>query len=329
MRLDLHNHILPAGESRLAAKWKKLAPHNCREIYLQMMKYHHLDGLAITNSHDIEMAIRMAEEYPQKIVVGAEYQVIADAGTTVQIVVLNLDHATHTRLLDARLRGIAHFTTLLREKSLPYFWAHIGWGISEGHPRACEIVENLLPYFMALETVTPHAGAANRFAGAIACYYGLTGIGGSDYLAGTSGRRAYTEAVDVHSVTDFFAAFCAQKVEAALTESPKKIPKTMSWEKNVYLRELQKIWHSEFGWSREAVKSLGQNLLAPLLERLPHTYYWQQRQSYDNKVGRLHQRFMHYLMAKETSQIFALDISDDEKKVVWQQKISKIYQCFA
>lgn len=328
MRLDLHNHTLPAGESRLAGKWKKLAPHNCREIYLQMIKYHHLDGLAITNSHNIDMALAMASEYPQRIVAGAEYQVIAWEATTVQVVVLGLDPDMHARLMIARLRGIAHFTTLLREKKLPYFWAHIGWGIGENHPHAPVIIDNLLPYFDALETLTPYGGPASRFALALATYYQLAAVGGSDYLANPGGKRAYTDAPDATSVAQFFAAFHAKKIQAAITESPKKIPRTTAWEKNVYLRELQKIWHSEFGWSREAVKSLGQSLLLPLFERLPHTYYWQQRRGYENKVACLHRRFMNYLLARESNAVLSLDMNAEEKKIAWQQKIGRIYECF-
>ena len=142
MRIDLHNHIT-TSEGKTLPQLKKLEKQSGREIYIQAIKYHKLDALAVTDYHNIDFALGLSREYPQHILVGAEYRVMATEGITVQVVVLGLTPSLHERLMNARLRGVSHFTSVLKENRLPHFLAHIGLGLPLEN-RAMEAFDALL-----------------------------------------------------------------------------------------------------------------------------------------------------------------------------------------
>lgn len=317
MRLDLHNHTTPAGGSVFARR--STVPQKAREFYLKELHSHCLDGVAITNSHDIEVAMALAKESPGHILVGAEYQVVLGEGASAQVVVVGVDHSLHQRLMDARLRGIAHFTAIAKQNCLLYFLAHIGWGIDADHPRAPELLEKILAHSIAIEVLNAYDAEDCGFAFALARYYGLSPVGGSSHLWCRTGKRAYTEASDARSIEEFFKAFYQRKVDAKVTGG--------AWRKN-YLPHIQKFWHSEVGWHREAIKRMGETILMSVLEDLPDYYHLQQSNLYRRKALRLQQRFVAYLKLKETRRILSLDLPIERQKELWGAAMAEIYRCF-
>lgn len=328
MRLDLHNHTFPED-----ARYGKETPgRNFRDICPKLLRQHHLDGIAITNFQSIEVALRLAQEYPQHIIVGAEYQVLAGEGTTVQIVVLRLDAPMHEMLMAARLRGLKYFTDQLKQYRLPYFMAHVGWGIPAEHPHALELLESSLAYVDAIEVVNVHDSIESKFSTSLATYYRLATVGGSEQLISPSGRRGYTEAPEATNIQEFMAALQAKQVRTGLTHCSEKIRENefsvWRYGKNLYLKELEKLWHSRLGWNQELMKGLSDTLLLPLLEWLPYGYYLKQRQAYEKKITDLRQKFIAYLKLKETTAVFSCELPMAEKKLLWGNTMAKIYQCF-
>lgn len=320
MRVDLHNHTIPAAQNSVFARLRKAVP-NTSEFYLQTIQQHRLDGLAVTNFHDVEVALALSREYPQYIIVGAEYQIILGESATAQMVVLGLDRNLHEEFMAARLQGIGRFAATAKAYRLPYFLVHLGWGIDAEHPRACEILDSVVANSIAVEVLNAGESEDMGFSSGIARYFGLAAIGGSNYLISQTGRRAYTRAPGSKTIGEFFEAIYHNRVEAGLTGGEEKLRKD-------YFRKMQKIWHTEIGWHREAVRRFGESLIFSLLDALPRHYQVQQQRRHQKKALRLMQRFADHLKIRETKRIFSVDAPISEKKKMWEQAIDHIYVCF-
>jgi len=232
MRFDLHNHT---SSIKKFLEIQQNSSKATQEAYLYDLQYHQLDGLAITNHHDIAAALHWAKEYPQKILIGCEYRVDGEEGTFISVVVLNLTEKIHQLLLRARHRGLGYFTMVLKEHHLPFYLAHLGTGIPPEHPYASELLEDALRFFDAI-AVLDASGTHSDFPGNLAKYYGLAVIGGTGDVA--LGKRAYTESSDSSTVEEFFAAIQAKKVTVGLT-SPELFEKSeisslWQWSKSFY-----------------------------------------------------------------------------------------------
>lgn len=332
MRLDLHNHTIPANPVRTLSKFDNLSWRVCREGYLEIIRSHQLDGLAITNCHNVEVALRFAAEYPWHIIVGAEYQVLIGQGTTAQIVVLEIDDKLHQQLMSARLRGIAHFASVVKRHALPYFLAHLGWGIPSEHPNAPQLLESMLQYVDAIEVANIHGMEKMRFASGLARYYGLAPIGGSDHLISVTQRRAFTIAPQATNRKEFFAAMHTGDVQVQVSGISAKRrtedPLIGGIRQNIYFQKLQRLWQSEFSWHPASGKKMREAIIFPFLQKLPYSYYLKQQKSYTDKVATLETRFLDYLQLKITQEIFSSDKSLAEKQSLWEQAMSKIYRCF-
>ena len=336
MRIDLHNHTATALPESSFSRLKRLEKNSDREIYLQVIKYHHLDALAITNHHNIEIAVKLAREYPRHVIVGAEYRVTGEEGSSIQVAVLGVESELHETLLRARLRGVAHFTSLIRERQLPFYLAHVGWGIDPDHPRSAELLDSFLSYFDAIEVADASTTQPN-FAMGLASYYQLAPIGGSGHLISVENRRAYTESSTANNIEEFFADIKKKQVGVGFTTgvsaSPSGFSSIWKWGKNFYRREMQRLWHSEFGLGRQVnvgalFRNFGQVVLAPTLQWLPQATHLQQIKSAYHKLAILEAKFVNYLELKETRRIFKLACSIDEKKEMWKTAITRIHDCF-
>lgn len=321
MRLDLHNHTVPAVRNSLFARLTGNSHEKLGEFYPQIVQYHRLDGIAVTNCHDVSTALALREKYPEHTIAGSEYRVMIGENCSAQLAVLDVEETLHARLMNARLRGLEYFTSILNERGQPHFLVHPGWGISEGHPRTCELFDSVLSRCRAIEVTNAEDGG---FASALALYYGLAPIGGSHHLVSVTGSRAFTEAPEAKTFAEFFDAMRAGKVQAGVSGSGAIARR---W-KNNYLRKLQEIWHSEIGWHREAILDVGESVFSNLASWLPDHYYTQERASWRKRILGLRRKFVEYLELRETRRTLAVEQPVEEKKKAWEEAMARIRTCF-
>ena len=325
MRLDLHNHTIPVFPKAWMLSHSNQP--NFKDIY-QIIKYHQLDGLAITNTHNLNMAIELAHEYPEYIIVGAEYQVIVGENTSFQVVVLDVDQDLHTQLLHAKARGVSYFTSILNEKNVPYFLAHICWGIPNCSLESVKLIDHWISSFYAIEVADLYVRGM-KLPFALAKYYDLAMIGGSNHLWSETGQRVYTH-VDAKNLDEFYSGIRNRKSKIGITDPVRKISKELPFMRqlrnNTYFQEIKKIWHSELG--EDTLKSLAKSLFLSTIEWLPQSYYSQQRKSYMKKADKMHHLFMEYLIGKESQKIFRLDLEIEKKQDLLQSALGKIYESF-
>jgi hypothetical protein len=332
MRVDLQNHTFsPQAFSRLK---KTVEDKSGQEIYTQAIKYHHLDAIAITNYHNIDVGLSLSREYPRHVIVGAEYRVYGEEGSSIQVIALGIHEELHKALMKARLRGVAYFTSLLKEKHIPYYMAHIGSGIPLNHPTAPELLDSVLQHFSAIEVLNGSLWEKINFAANLARYYNLATMGGSGYCVTKTERRAYTEA-DAHSVEEFLEAIAQKRVKVGLT-SGHAAPKTGfmgETGQDFYPGILQKIWHSEFGLGQQSnlgnlLKRWGQAMLPTALQWVTQISHSHQLKEEQQTLALFQKKFVDYLMLQETRRIFSLSLSLEAKKNLWEQAIGKIHECF-
>ncbi len=333
MRLDLYNHTISLG-NKIA--WRNSAKHIHLEKYLYAIQYHKLDGIAITNRHNITEAVVLAREYPTSVIVGCEYQVAWKENTTVSIVVLNLDTNFHEILLQERLKGLPHFCEIVRNQNYPFFMVSLASGIPQDHPFACELLEESLQYIDALAVVDAYEGTG-QFAIGLANYYNLATIGGSGHLV-CSNRRAYTESLESTSLSQFWKAIQNKKVSVGITYEIGFSKGAISsiWElgKNFYRKEVENLKSSEEIWEIQQPSAfenwirLGQTIITPLIYSIPQSFRLQKKQSMNHKLENFGQKFIVYLKNKQTRQIYSTSDSLIEKKRKWNESILKICQSF-
>jgi len=107
LRLDLHNHILSCTDSFYP--FNKVYPQHNRALYFRLFKSHRVDGVAITNYHNIDTALELYKQYPKQVIVGSEYRVLADEGNSVLISVLNITQDMHNFFNERTISWIRTF----------------------------------------------------------------------------------------------------------------------------------------------------------------------------------------------------------------------------
>lgn len=333
MRLDLHNHTMILAKHEKGKALQAVERYRDREIFWDIIKAHPLDGIAITNFHNVDVALSLAKEYPKHVVVGAEYRVSEEEGVGVHVVVLGLDTQLHALLMQARLRGIAYFTSVLREKNLVFYLSHLGWLWPDNQS---EWFHNLLSFFDAIEVLDTTLSPKNSFATGVAKYYNLAPIGGSGSLALEGRRRAYTEVPEAQTHEDFFLGLHQKKAKVGTTSSEAhagSAPSVWQMSKNFYQEEMKKLWHSEVGLGREAtlgilMQNLAGEMLVPILQAIPKAFHLHHKKASERNLSSFPREFIDYLKLKETKRIFTLAHSLEEKKNLWAQAMAKIHECF-
>ncbi|HON44201.1 MAG TPA: hypothetical protein P5543_08385 [Planctomycetota bacterium] len=334
MRLDLHNHTLLASNTPSFSSLKKLYQKRSQAFYFRTLKSHHVDGIAITNHHEIDTALELFHHYPKQVIVGSEYRVLAGEGTSALITVLSLNKKMHDQLMQERLRGIKHFTDVLREQQLPFFLSHLGWGIPTTHPKGVEIFDHLFQYIDALEVLDAYT-FYDTFSLSIAKYYNLSPIAGTGYLHPDITRYVYTESAEATTLTEFWQAIQARNVrvgtfEKKYTTTPKSFRNAS---KDFYQKQIKKIWHTEFGfWQhftmQDILENLEESIVLPTLQSLPHLSRLQQMEEFQDAKNDWKMRYIDYLKKKEIAQIFQNKISPEEKINQCIEKLSQINHCF-
>lgn len=314
MRVDLHNH------TPLYMRNPRQGQKNLENLCLQILKSRSIDAFAITNYHEIETALALAKKLPGKIIVGCEYQVFEQEACTVHVIALDLTPQLHQNLLHARLRGVKHFTSFLKEKKIAYFLARIAWGMHLANEKTAVLLDQFLPHFDAIKVLSSHPNQESKFASQVCSYYQLAPVGGSDSIISEYSDKAYTKAkADSHSI--FLQALRRKEVSVGRTQElalQKKIP-PMKWH-----QRWEEFWPDNFQWS-----ALRESLI-PFFQWIPqanHHYHLQKR---DKSILPLQTAFIDYLKSKETQQIFqSKSFSPEEKSFLWQERISKIHKCFS
>lgn len=343
MRWDIHNHtIVPHRQTRLSSWQKQIQPENL----LTILHQHHLDGVAITNHQEIKAAQELAGQYPEQVLVGAEYRVVGHESTYITIAVLNVDQPLHSTLLQARMRGLSYFARVVQEHQCPYYLTHLGTGITPDHAYSCELLEEALSQIPAL-LVSDHTGICD-FAFCLARYYQLTMIGGSGQLLPTS-QRSYTEYVlpepspisqpDNHTQNltapqMICQAILQKQVTVGISTELgfQKSAWTSLWEesKKSYREEIARIWHSEWNWQQPwNFSEMAQRWLGPTIQALPQAIQLRRSQKLQQQLQQWKRKFFDYLQLKEIKRITQLSCPAEEKRQQWIEAAAKIYQSFS
>lgn len=330
MRLDLHNHILSCTDSFYP--FNKVYPQHNRALYFRLFKSHRVDGVAITNYHNIDTALELYKQYPKQVIVGSEYRVLADEGNSVLISVLNITQDMHNFLMKERFRGLEHFTTILREKNLPFFLSHLGYGIELSHPKSLEILDKTLNYFEAIEVLDAYSAIEN-FSFFLARYYNLAPIAGTGYLHADIERCAYTEAKEAKSFKEFWDAVLKRNITIGCLENSINNRSWWSISKDFYQRQIKKIWHTELGfWQHFSIQEVFENLedsvLVPVFQSLPHFSHLQDIEALQNKKNDWNERFVDYLIQKKIQSILKQYNSKEDITYHCIEALHQINACF-
>ena len=336
MRLDLHNHtIIPKTKFH---KFDTVLKQYTREIYFYIVKTNQIDGIAITNLHDIEIALSLWKKFSEYIIIGAEYKILCEEGNSVYITVLNIDEDIHKLLMKAKFRGVQYFTNLLKEKNFPYFISHVGLGLSLEHSHICELFDSFFSCFNSID-VLDHANLnPDSFMIGLSKYYDLGQVAGSGHLLSRLGRRVYTEVNGAQNINDFFEGFHKKNVNIGFTDFYHTEQNNTSsiWQlgKDFISSEIQKLWQTELGINKQLdinklIENFSKTILLPALQNIPYDSHLNQLKIGNKRLNFLKSKFVDYLKLTKTKQIFSGPEALEEKKQNWKQSISKINKCFS
>ncbi|NUM33948.1 MAG: hypothetical protein HUU50_05360 [Candidatus Brocadiae bacterium] len=326
MKLDIHNHTIS----------QNLTTKKIREIVLEILHLHSLDAIAITNLHSIQDALRLYEQCPGQIIIGAEYKVGGEEASSFQTVVLGINPGLHELLMQSRHRGISYFTGMLKEKKLPYYLSHIGLGIPKDHANAAKLLEDALSLFDAIDVLDAVSLQKNSFALGLARYYGMATIGGSGSLIMQGQKRGYTQADGEYNIHEFFHSFLLKKVDVGTTSASsesKVLPSIWQISQEFYQKEIKRIWQSEIGISTQTttghlLQNAAQVLLSPALDTTQQIFHLHHTKSLEKKMSSFQSCFIDYLKNKETKRIFSLPVGVEKKKKLWLESLSRIHESF-
>ncbi len=309
-----------------------------RDSLFQATRVRGLDGLAITNHDRIGDALRIAEYYPEQVIVGCEYSVAGGTGYLLHIVVLDVPGALHEELDRVRHWGLAPFVRAVKRSGRGYYLAHVAWGLFHEKLMTPEAVHGWLAHFSTIEVLNSTRTRENELAAKLARYYGLVGVGGSDGHELSSIGRAYTEAPEANSKQAFLEAFKAGEVRpggdgGGVAHFRRTIQSITA---GFYLSEWDHIRSAEslgsyLGQARPLalLRNVLEVAILPHLFYLPHITSIRQVDVLEADVDRLEREYRHFLKQRVFEQALnSPDLSPTERAEVLQAELSRIHQAF-
>ena len=297
-----------------------------------------LDGLAITNHNRIGDALRIAERYPEEVIVGCEYSVGGGPGYLLHVVVLDVSGALHEQLDQVRHWGLEPFVQAVQQAERGYYLAHVAWGLFHDKPMTPEVVHGWLKHFTTIEVLNSTRTRENDLARKLARYYGLIGVGGSDGHELASIGRAWTEAPDATSKQQFLAAFKAGKVQpggegGGVAHFSRSIQSITT---GFYLSEWDRIRSADSlaGYLRQAgplmlARHLLELLMVPHLSYLPHISSIRQVDQLEADVDRLEREYLLFLKQRAIQRSLDPQAGQSAERVVTlKAELARIYEAF-